>query len=81
MGLTFDIRCLTSGNEKKMHIPNCNIQGSETNIFFSYIDYIKKLSNTNDLRISFLYFAIIVPESFAVQQFRDGGRSKNLGWQ
>ena len=44
MVLTFDIRCLTSGNEKKMHIPNCNIQGSETNIFFSYIDYIKKLS-------------------------------------
>ena len=42
--LTFDIRCLTSGNEKKMHIPNCNMQGSEANIFFSYIDYIKKLS-------------------------------------
>ena len=23
---------------------------------------------------------IIVPKSFAVHQFRDGGRSENLGW-
>ena len=38
------------------------------------------IENIHFVTLFFSYFVIIVPKSFAVHQFRDGGRSENLGW-